>query len=344
MRKRVGRRLRVVYVIGAGFSADLGYPLTSNLLSRVWRRLESDEAGRLAKVVEFHHPRFRRDSLLSFPDIEELLTEISANEDLLKELRPAGPFGVEQLRMIRDQLLQTIAEWFHEIYATHPKATFVRDFVAKARHERAWLISFNWDLELDTQIAAAISSTTYGLSDASHVQPGILKPHGSLNWYSHSFGKHIKEEKRVRLWPGRKREESIWAFTFPRAPKSSERDYVPWIVPPTHLKNFQHPMLRQIWKRCVDLLSVADKIYFLGYSLPTADWHSRYIFRCGFHNQQEGLPRNGGSRMPATGRADIYIVNPDQSAARRIEGIVGWKCHWIPERIQDWAKTGFSDS
>jgi len=178
MSSRVDPRSRTVYVIGAGFSADLGYPLTSTLLSRVWNRLERDHKDRLAEVVEFHHPRFRPDSLLSFPDIEELLTEISANEDLLEELRPAGPFDIEQLRAIRDQLLQAIAEWFHEIYATRPKRRFMKDFVAKVRREQAWIVSFNWDLELDTKIASEPSLRSYGLSGASNARPGILKPHG----------------------------------------------------------------------------------------------------------------------------------------------------------------------
>jgi hypothetical protein len=32
----------IVHVVGAGFSAGLGYPLTSDLLVRLWDRLDAD--------------------------------------------------------------------------------------------------------------------------------------------------------------------------------------------------------------------------------------------------------------------------------------------------------------
>lgn len=38
--KRVPHRIREdVYIVGAGFSAGLGYPLTKNLLYSAWERL-----------------------------------------------------------------------------------------------------------------------------------------------------------------------------------------------------------------------------------------------------------------------------------------------------------------
>ncbi len=94
-------------------------------------------------------------------------------------------------------------------------------------------------------------------------------------------------------------------------------------------------MLRMVWKRCVETLSIASEVYFLGYSLPIADWHSRYILRCGFHNQEEGLPLNGKRAKPI-GKSRVYVVNPDRVALQRIETVVGWKCEWIPMRISQW--------
>jgi hypothetical protein len=95
-------------------------------------------------------------------------------------------------------------------------------------------------------------------------------------------------------------------------------------------------MTKVIWKRCVDALSVAKRIYFLGYSLPPADWHSRYILRCGFHNQEEGLPLPNGQRAGPTGRARVYVVNPENSAFHRVEATAGYKCQWIPKTIGQW--------
>ena len=160
-----------------------------------------------------------------------------------------------------------------------------------------------------------------------------LKPHGSLNWYPAKLGGHIRPHLRELLWKGKKKE--VYCFLRWREPRSTRRRYVPWIVPPTHLKDFRHLMLRRIWQRCVEVLSAASHVYFLGYSLPSSDWHSRYIFRCGFHNQEVGRPNDGGRYRPR-GRARVSVVNPDPSAFRQIESAVGWKCDWVPKRIGRW--------
>jgi len=77
-----------VFVIGAGFSHDLGYPLTYELLKQL--RMKRATWTIFRKVVKFHHPDWdgRKESL---PDIETLLTEWVANEELLPTLRPNGP-------------------------------------------------------------------------------------------------------------------------------------------------------------------------------------------------------------------------------------------------------------
>lgn len=104
---------------------------------------------------------------------------------------------------------------------------------------------------------------------------------------------------------------------------SHDREYIPWIVPPTHMKDFRHPMLGSVWRRCGDAIGKADRIFFLGYSLPVADWHSRYIFRCGFHKPQGTLPK-------------VTVVNPDSAAFRRIESIFGRRCTWVPKTVARW--------
>jgi len=88
------------------------------------------------------------------------------------------------------------------------------------------------------------------------------------------------------------------------------------------------------------VLSTPKELIFLGYSLPAADLHAQFIFRCGFHNQIEGRLREdrGRERHIRTGPANVTIVNPDQDAARRIEAVAGPNipCNWVPKRIQDW--------
>lgn len=118
------------------------------------------------------------------------------------------------------------------------------------------------------------------------------------------------------------------------------RRYTPLIIPPTYLKDFKPSVFKRLWQNCTAVLSTPKRLVFLGYSLPAADLHAQFIFRCGFHNQLNGRLKKHGGRYAATGAAEVIIVNPDQDAARRIESAAGPNipCTWIPKRVQDWAE------
>ena len=62
----------------------------------------------------------------------------------------------------------------------------------------------------------------------------------------------------------------------------------------------------------VDVLSVASEVRFLGYSMAPADFHARFILRCGFHNQEEGVITRNGKRAIATGRSRVEVVDLDK--------------------------------
>jgi|SRR6478609_3357825 len=340
--------IKNLFVIGAGFSAGLGYPLTTHLLPLIYSRMDSSFKARFNKVVRFHHPGWnKRPSTL--PNIEELLTEWTANEELLDAIRPNGPFQPEDINNLREKLLWSIAAWFHEIHETqtHERKQIIGRFLNRLdKLDRVAIISFNWDYELDRALfgtkkeSVKLHQYHYGVNHGTLNDLALLKPHGSLNWFSGQTGKHIKEKKRLLLWDENSASQTMYCFLRWRGPVSSHgRAYVPYIIPPTHWKSFTHPMMQFVWKRCVDAISTAETIHFLGYSLPLADWHARYIFRCGFHNQIEGVPLSGGTRRhPRRRHPRVVIVNPDNEAFRRIESVVGSECEWVPNTINEWLK------
>jgi hypothetical protein len=119
-----------VYVVGAGFSAGLGYPLTKSLLINVWDRLEAADQHQLKKIIEFHHPAFAIERKTTFPDIEQLLTEIAVNLDLFDASRPAeGRFKKGYLEKSREDLLTAIAGWFHDLYDNASRTSWLSKFV-----------------------------------------------------------------------------------------------------------------------------------------------------------------------------------------------------------------------
>ena len=82
------RQQKYVYVIGAGFSAGLGYPLTGDLLSRFWERIDDCSfRDKLKRVIEFHNPGFNCEEFVSFPNVEELLSQMLS---MTNYLIPAG--------------------------------------------------------------------------------------------------------------------------------------------------------------------------------------------------------------------------------------------------------------
>ena len=174
-----------VYVVGAGFSAGLDYPLTKSLLIEVWDRLPADARKQLQRIIKFHHPDFDVARATTFPDIEQLLTEIDVNNQMFDASRPAsGKFTKIQLNETREILLFTIAGWFHEIYGRATSKVWLRQAIRRFSEDRSAIISFNWDLVIDQALGEGnLDSQTYGLSNQLSAGPLLLKPHGSLNWY-----------------------------------------------------------------------------------------------------------------------------------------------------------------
>jgi len=338
---RPSRIRDTVYVIGAGFSQGLGYPLTKSLLIDAWNQLPDDSRDQLRKIIQFHHPEFSPDRLTTFPDIEQLLTEIYVNLQMWHASRPAdGRFTTTQLTESREILLFTIAAWFHKIYKTGSQVAWLSEIVERLQHEKAAVISFNWDLILDQQLFKGdLDSQKYGLTHRLGHGPVLLKPHGSLNWYRGTQLDRVPGIKHIEIFHSKDESRRVHAFLRPRGVKSkSGKRYTPLIIPPTYFKEFRPSIFKRLWQNCTDVLSTPKRLVFLGYSLPPADLHAQFIFRCGFHNQLNGRIKDSTSRYPATGPAEVTIVNPDQQAARRIEAVAGSQipCTWVPKRVEDW--------
>ncbi len=336
-------RARTVYVVGAGFSAGLGYPLTTNLLVEVWPRLDSDLRPRLGKVIQFHHPNFNPDRNTTFPYIETLLTEIAVNLDMFGASRQVeGAFSRDDLLEIQAELLTAIAHWFHGLYEVAQSSPWLGRVTSLIRKERATVISFNWDLILDHGLFdGPVGPAMYGVGSSKKQGPYLLKPHGSLNWYLGAQAQPIKDTKKVKIHNGKGTSTEVWAFLPPRDVKTSnQRLYTPFIVPPTFNKDFSHPISTELWRRCADVLSVAERIVILGYSLPEADLQAKFIFRCGFHNQTKGTIRDKRNRNKPTGPSQVTLISPDGGAAKRIEGIVGLSgsFNWKPMKVEEWAE------
>ena len=334
-----------VYVIGAGFSAGLGYPVLGDLLLQFWNRVgDCAFRDRLTRVIAFHNPGFNCDEFGSFPNMEEFLSQMMVNEQLFDASRTyEGNFTKQELNELQRTLLLKISDWFHEISERvdpdKPRVPWLAAFRDHVQRENVAIISFNWDLVLDKLLfGEELSEISYGFPLQPFKRPVLIKPHGSLNWFEDDLGKYLKSKLKFLLL--QEDEEKVYAFRKFRAPKG-KREYTPLIVPPVYLKNFDRSVFRNLWRSCTTLLSTAHRVIFLGYSMSVADFHAQFIMRCGFHNQMDGELKGSGRRTP-TDAAEVTIVNPDRGAAERTRAIAGpeHKCRWVSTPIADleWEK------
>lgn len=329
-------------MVGAGLSAGLGFPTIRDLLPKLWDRLDDNAAADLAKVIRFHHPDFNANRSETYPTIEQLLSEMKANADLFDSTRPAtGGFTSDELEARRAMLLQELAGWFHELKWTALKAKpiWLRSLVAAMKSERASVISFNWDLILDELLfGSALDKSSYGL-DRRKRGPRLIKPHGSLNWYNRNTATPIKKEKKFSL--AGTGEAEVFGFRPLRAPKSTRgRQYMPLIIPPVYAKQFEGPLFQKLWQETVRVLSTATEVRFLGFSLAEADFHARFVLRCGFYNQEHGALNQSAEREPPTGRAKVVVVDRSDAPLARIRSVVGWDCEFNQKDIGNWITEG----
>lgn len=343
-----GKRIREnVYILGAGFSVGVGYPMTKELLYLVWKKLSNEKRNNLEKVIKFHFPCFENSNEATFPNIENLLTLIKVNEELFDASRESeGNFSREDLKKVRESLLREIYDWFHELYEESKNSQWMEKFVQVVRKQNAGIISFNWDLLVDHKLFSKETlSMGYGLKgNLMHGgnTPILLKPHGSLNWYEENQIKNITVDKRINIFSRSKSGNNVDAFLYPRGITSRiGKNYTPLIIPPTYLKDFSRPIFQSLWKRSTDLLSTAKNIYILGYSLPKDDLQARFILRCGFHNQIEGRQKIRGGRHGPTGAANVFVVNPSMEVEERYLDVIGPNINtrFIKQTVEEWVES-----
>ena len=146
------RTLNTVFVLGAGFSFEQGYPLAREMRQRVIDFLEEEQHIAYYGYMKPWHGNYSRGSFyegLFRTDPNELLQF----EELLIELQEktrrglSGPFCItdDVLRRGARRLLWSIQDSDEHLL---PAYTYFADRIGKEWH-RYGVISFNWDLQVE---------------------------------------------------------------------------------------------------------------------------------------------------------------------------------------------------
>lgn len=166
------------------------------------------------------------------------------------------------------------------------------------------VISTNWDILLDNSIYTSLNlknNNFNGVVDYccyisskdkndTTVIPGLeklgqggfnvklLKLHGSLNW--------LQCPRCARLYTKFFEKEALQNFEDPTSCRHCDKNFpeekgkhilTQNLIMPTYLKDLSNPQYRIIWQNAGIEISEADKIVFIGYSLPNADFEMRQL-------------------------------------------------------------------
>lgn len=269
------------FILGAGFSADAGFPLVRALRNDVlsWIETEQHSSAKPHLTPNVHgYPEGQFYAGLDAIDPEGSMgfeEWMIALRDRLSETHDHDPAYTFE-RIVRDacgRLLwhkhrtldhlpvayQNFASWFHEhhLYG-QPNA----------------IVSFNWDLLPEKTLTDAGVGWQYTTQS-----PGvpILKPHGSINWSDHV-------ERGLRA------ESQEWQ---PIAPPSTYC-YIPHSPFSDPFENGANQRLRKlilpgdpedaggtslIWAEAEAAIRERDMVVFIGYSLPRYDAFSTRFFQ-----------------------------------------------------------------
>lgn len=187
-------------------------------------------------------------------------------------------------------------------------ATLLINFSKKRRslaytsHDPVSVISTNWDILLDNSIYRTIQ---YNSEDAvvdyccyissldkndKTVKPGLevlgrggfnvklLKIHGSLNW--------LQCPRCMRLYVGFDKKHAMYNFENTQSCRHCDNNFPEEtgrhklysnLIMPTFIKDFTNPQYKIIWQNAGIEISEADKLVFIGYSLPNADFEMRQL-------------------------------------------------------------------
>lgn len=148
------------------------------------------------------------------------------------------------------------------------------------------------------------NASVWGKEDVSTFK--LYKLHGSVNWYysgaSQSTGEVIYFSEIYGWNSALERED---------ASRLAINDKVPLIVPPTTDKSsfFEHETLKYMWAQASQSIALSERLYAIGYSLPTTDL-----------TIQQFLLEGGGLGAP---KKQLFVVNSDSEVTDHYRDLLG---------------------
>ena len=308
--------MKTVYVLGAGFSKEAGAPTQAEIMGEIFKIQNTKpnyfdpEEFKLFKQLLTQHLYYKEEHFSKI-QIEDIFTPL--DRCLADNIQFKGLSAGEILK-IRNTTFNIIGLAIKEIINTKKESKEYIDLFARhlveccsARmdknyrtHDPVSVISTNWDILLDNSIYNYIQKYHPNQSVVDYccyissidkedetIKPGLemlgaggfnvklLKVHGSLNW--------LQCSRCMRLYVGFNEKTVIADGKTCRhcdrnySENGEENKLTSNLIMPTFIKDLSNPQYKIIWQNAGIELSEADRLVFIGYSLPSADFEMRQL-------------------------------------------------------------------
>jgi NAD-dependent SIR2 family protein deacetylase len=298
----------IVYFLGAGCSKSFGYPLTGDIMPLILEKLlknnlfqsplrtksgkERKSERELLGFLYIFYPGLKfldltkDDNKKQIPNITEVLSLV---EHFCFYKTPPHPEMTEdRLIYFRDLLnraiVEVILEFDRGVMDKEEEKLFykfIRPISHKNKDDDITIITTNYDMLIDWQFSdvAAKNRIDYGISYRDIATSNIIyrnknalfhyyKLHGSLNWLRCDLCGEYYINPDGNIVSLAFTDHAAEYNTCICSPTLRLRSV---LVTPSIVRDIRDSNLLQIWKSSMEAIRTADKIIFIGYSLPGED-------------------------------------------------------------------------
>ena len=348
-----------VIIFGAGATKACGGPLTNEILPDAFREGDAIEREHYLELVGrfltdiFHvpgDPALRQDD--DFPALPLLLALLDNAIDRKHSFGPNWP--VDELAHVRDGIEYLIFALIAYRLRTLTK-NYYYDFLRMIKDQGISdinVISINYDIIVDNALCILSEQEhisgfpDYGADISTQFYRDVnkfgklLKLHGSLNWLycpgcdNLELGITESERSTIKVTNELYNESSLEErYSCHGSPCSKCGTFVrPVLITPTHMKDYRNPHISQIWYEAGRTLQQADRVIFVGYSLPEDDVDVTYLLKRGLSN----IPASSITVVEFDPEHRALRENP---VGRRYRSLFGDDLDWHTEGFGNWVDT-----
>src|SRR5713101_420562 len=263
----------------------------------------SDTTGRVASLVRFLESEFHVTAGLpkeQYPGLPLLMSLLDMSLDRRELFHP--DWDVAAVAQLREAIEVGIFDVLEEAlvkFPTNNHYTLLEKLFAAPTTPQ--VITTNYDLVVDAALMylsrqrmqpGALPNYHCGIANITSDTPDpkfgtLLKLHGSLNWLFCRTCQRLvlgatDSTRYLLIFDKIASPDLRSSFTADGAPcEVCGRALRPLLVAPSHLKDYRNPHLSQVWYEAQRVLRQADRVVFIGYSLPDDDVEVVYLLKRG---------------------------------------------------------------